>query len=126
MIVNISPETEKRLTEAAKQVGARVADYAGFLIEQNLSEKISVNGANDVSHQLKHIKDEDPDALVKAMARLQNRTSEEIEQTRARIFQEMAPPRPLPEGKTLRDVIGGQWPGDETDEEVLEALKRLS
>jgi hypothetical protein len=38
----------------------------------------------------------------------------------------MEPPRPIPEGLTLYDVVCGQWPGDESDEEVFEALKILS
>ena len=70
--------------------------------------------------------DEDPDALARAIARLTRRTPEEIEATRARLVAEMEPPRPLPLGQTLEDVICGQWPGPETDEEVLQALGKLS
>ena len=36
------------------------------------------------------------------------------------------PARPLPEGKTLDDVVCGMWPGDETDEQITEALRKLS
>jgi hypothetical protein len=45
---------------------------------------------------------------------------------RARLFAQSRSPRSLPEGKTLQDVLSGQWPGDETDEEVYEALRKLS
>ena len=69
---------------------------------------------------------EDPGALDRAVAKMMNRTPEEVEATRARLFAEMEPPRPLPPGKTLEDMISGKWPGDETDEEVLRALERLS
>ena len=69
---------------------------------------------------------EDPGALDRAVAKMMNRTPEEIEATRARLFSEMEPPRPLPPGKTLEDMISGKWPGDETDEEVLRALEKLS
>ena len=66
------------------------------------------------------------DALERAIAQMMSRTPEEVEETRARLFQEMEPPRPLPPGKTLADILSGQWPGDETDEEVLAALAKLS
>lgn len=69
---------------------------------------------------------EDPEALNRAIAGLINHTPEEIEAARARLLAQSRSPRPLPEGKTLLDVICGQWPGDETDEEVFEALRKLS
>ena len=34
--------------------------------------------------------------------------------------------RELPAGKTLEDVVAGTWPGDESDADIEEALKRLS
>ena len=70
--------------------------------------------------------DEDPGALDRAIAKMMNRTPEEVEATRARLFAEMEPPREIPEGKTLEDMISGKWPGDETDDEVLRALEKLS
>ena len=57
---------------------------------------------------------------------LANRTPEEIEATRRRLDAASRPPRPLPEGKTLSDMVCGTWPGDETDEEIAGALERLS
>lgn len=70
--------------------------------------------------------EEDPAALDRAVARMMNRTPEEIEATRARLFQQSRPPREIPEGKTLEDMICGKWPGDETDEQIFEALEKLS
>lgn len=55
-----------------------------------------------------------------------SRTPEQIEQARERLLKASRPARPLPEGKTLADVVEGQWPGDETDEQVRDALERLS
>ena len=54
------------------------------------------------------------------------RTPEEIAEARARILAISRPPRPLPPGKTWQDVIVGQWPGDETDEEIRVILEDLS
>jgi hypothetical protein len=61
-----------------------------------------------------------------ALAQAMNRTSEEIADARTRVLQASPVPRQIPEGKTLEDMILGQSPGDETDEQIFEALERLS
>jgi hypothetical protein len=69
---------------------------------------------------------EDYSPLDAAIARLNNRTPNEIAAARDRLLASSPEPLPIPEGKTLSDVIMGKWPGDETDEEVNLALERLS
>lgn len=69
---------------------------------------------------------EDPGALDRAVAKMMNRTPEEAEAARARLFQQSRAPREIPNGQTLNDVVYGKWPGAETEEEVLEALEKLS
>lgn len=125
MVITVTQETEKQLTALAERVGAPVAVYAGHLLEQRLHENGGRNGSTKFVAQ-DDDDDIEPNALAKAMAKMLSRTPEELANVRARIFQEMEPPLPLPEGKTLFDMVCGQWPGDETDEEVFEALKRLS
>ncbi len=125
MEINVLPETEKRLTEMAEQTGARVADYAGSLLDQKVRESDDesfANGANEKSED----SDTNPDALAEAMQKLLNRTPEEKEEARMRLLQRSRRARPLPEGKTFVDVVCGQWPGDETEEQILEALRKLS
>ncbi len=119
MNINVSPEVEQQLVALAAQVGKDAADLGGSLLEEKMRESgfLSDNNGTEV---------EDPEALARAVAAMTNRTPEEIEAARARLFAQSRPPRPLPEGKTLLDVISGQWPGDETDEEVFEALRKLS
>lgn len=119
MIVNVSPEAERMLGELAARNGKPEPEMAGELLEEKLKETHSLAPAEEDG-------DFDSDALERAIAQMMNRPPEEVEETRARLFQEMEPPRPLPPGKTLYDVICGQWPGDETDEEVLAALAKLS
>jgi hypothetical protein len=65
-------------------------------------------------------------ALREAIERMSKRTQEEILADRASILASSPKPCPLPEGKTLDDMVRGKWPGDETDEEIREALERLS
>jgi predicted DNA-binding antitoxin AbrB/MazE fold protein len=64
--------------------------------------------------------------LEKELAWLANRTADDIERTRHEILSASRPPLPIPAGKTLFDMVEGQWPGDETDEEIREALERIS
>lgn len=116
MIVNVSSEIEGQLTKLAHKNGKPVADVAGASLAQKLRE-VPVPQEDE---------DTDPDALARAIAKMTSRTPEEIAAAQQRAIQASRPPRPLPEGKTLLDVIGGRWPGDETDEEVFEALRRLS
>jgi predicted DNA-binding antitoxin AbrB/MazE fold protein len=66
------------------------------------------------------------EALERAIRWLTSRTQEEILAARERILKASRPARPLPEGKTLAEVVQGLWPGDETDEQVREALEKLS
>ena len=68
----------------------------------------------------------DPLALSPEMLRLINRTPEQIAADRAELLKTARPARPLPEGKTLSDVVCGTWPGDETDEEIRQILEELS
>ena len=66
------------------------------------------------------------DPLALAIARLKNRTPDQVAADCDRLLALSPPPRPLPPGKTLADVVVGMWPGDETDEQIREALEKLS
>lgn len=68
----------------------------------------------------------EPDALALAIRRMSSRTPEQVMADRERVLALSPAPRPLPAGKTLADVVGGTWPGDETDEAIYEMLERLS
>ena len=58
--------------------------------------------------------------------RITNRSPEELRANWEHIVSLSRPPRPLPPGKTFDDMVMGQWPGDETDEEIRLALEELS
>lgn len=118
MNVNISSETEKTLKEMALRNGQDVADYAGDMIEKQIqAQKISNTNGKD---------EDDPDALTHAINRMVNRTPEEIAEAQMRAIAACKPRNEIPPGKTLFDMVAGKWPGDETDEQIQEALERLS
>ena len=66
------------------------------------------------------------ETLETVIARMTGRTQEEIAADREKLLHSSPPPRDLPEGKTILDVVMGKWPGNETDKQILEALERLS
>lgn len=68
---------------------------------------------------------DDPDALKKATERITNRTPEEREAIRQELLKAIPEPLPIPEGKTVFDMFF-RIRGDETEEQVYEALQRLS
>ena len=65
-------------------------------------------------------------ALERELDWLMHRTSEDIQAACDRIDATSTPPRPLPPGKTLADMVQGTWPGEETDEEIRDILEKLS
>ena len=65
-------------------------------------------------------------SLAEAIERAVSRTPEQILASREAILISSPKPREIPAGQTLEDLVAGQWPGQESDEEIEEALKRLS
>ena len=106
--IRIPAEVGQLLREKAKKEGLTLVEY----LEEVAGREAYVGGPND--------------AIKLAVERLINRTPEEVLADRERILAKTPPPRPLPEGKTLNDVVEGTWPGDETDEEINKALEELS
>ena len=64
--------------------------------------------------------------LDEEITRMARRKPAEIARTRSRALEAVPPARPLPPGRTWIEVISGQWPGDESDDEVRAALDELS
>lgn len=115
MIVTVSAGTERLIRRLAAQTGQDAAILAGQYLELALKNE-NVPAQSEV----------EPDALAQAMAALKSRTPEQIAAARHQLYEAATPPRQMPEGQNVFDVVGGQWPGDETDEEVFAALKKLS
>lgn len=66
------------------------------------------------------------ESYEEALMHATNRTTDEVAEARTRLLIASPTPRQIPNGKTLEDMIVGKWPGDETDEQIIEALERLS
>lgn len=115
LTLQLPPHTERKLRDLAAQTGQDVSDYTLTVIENHLEAHTEYAAAADGE-----------DLLAEAVARLVSRTPDEVIEARARAAQFVRPGKPLPPGQTILDAIGGKWPGDESDEQVAEALRRLS
>jgi hypothetical protein len=114
--IDLPPETEKGFRHLAEEYGQDLSTCARSIIEQQVR-----------SHSATWVDDEedtDPDALERAIAAMANRTPEEIAEARRQVI--VPSKRHLAPGETIFDAVGGKWPGNETDEQVMEALERLS
>jgi hypothetical protein len=105
----LPPELLQRLQDRAASHGLSVERYVETLIEKDAPRE---------SDQL--------DGFEEAKRKFLSRTPEEIAAAREDALKSGHQARELPEGKTLFDVIEGTWPGDETDEEILAILEKLS
>lgn len=93
------------------------------------TEPVALPEACEVELRIVSPLPEEPSILEQELAWLEglkNRSEKELEEYGRRLDSLSPPPRPIPEGKTLSDMVEGRWPGDETDEQINEALKRLS
>ena len=63
--------------------------------------------------------------LERAIYEMTHRTSGTTSQAQQRAM-ERYQPRRTPPGKTLADMVSGKWPGDETEEQLQQALAELS
>lgn len=111
--VPVSEEMQRELEDLAQESGVSVADYAHNILEDNL-ERLR---AKDCPK---------PTYYEEIMARITNRTPEQIAEAQHRAIAILPAPRPLPPGKTLEDVIYGQLPDDDPDKEIIAILKEIS
>ena len=121
MIVICPPEIEKMILEAATKRNMEPESLVATIVEKELSDELALAPINGVAHD----DDSDPEALYRAVAALMNRTPEQREAARELAIREFRPKNELPPDVSPLDVMP-VIRGDETDEQVLEALKELS
>lgn len=109
VMVQLSSETEQQLRLHANQRGQTLEAYL-----RDLAEKDAIGGT------------EPPDMLSQGLEWLTRRGTEEAVAARLRILGASLPPRDVPAGQTVLDVMEGKWPGTETDAEIRDALARIS
>ena len=116
MIVTFPLEFEQQVKTRAAQKGMDVASYLLSLVQKDIKAADPANG--DAG-------DYDPDALNRMIAKMTSRTPEEKMEARRRAIQESQPQIKLAPDVSPFDVMPVVR-GNETDEEVIAALKELS
>ena len=71
-------------------------------------------------------KEQEQTPLERAVYEMTSRTPEQLAQAQLRAMELYPPRRTPPPGKTLADMVSGKWPGDETEEQIQQALAELS
>jgi hypothetical protein len=107
--VQLTPETEQQLRLQASRHGETLETYL-----RRLAEKEACADAAGA------------DMLQQGLDWLTRRRPEEVRAASDRILGAAPPPRDIPAGKNLVDVVEGKWPGTETDAEIRAALDRMS
>jgi hypothetical protein len=120
MIVTFPPDVEKKIIALATQKSVDPAFLVTSLVEKQLSDELALAPVNDLVHD-----DYDPEALHRAVAALVNRTPSQIKAAQDRATREFKPARDLPPDVSPLEVLP-VIRGDETDEQVFQALNELS
>lgn len=119
MVVIFPPEVEEKLRAVATQKGLEPDAYLLALVQKDWGVQPRLERPNGDD-------DSDSEALNRAVAAIANRTPEQIKAAQAMALREFQPERELPAGaKNIFDVIP-VIRGNETDEQVVQALKELS
>lgn len=121
MIVMFPPDVEKKLVALAAQRSVDPASLLASLVEREAKVELAVAPFNGVDQD----DDYDPEAGSRAVAALINRTPEQLKAAQERAIREFRPKRELPPDVSPLEVLP-IIRGNETDEEVLQALKDLS
>ncbi len=116
MTVTFPLEFEQLVKKRASQKGLDVASYLLSLVQKDINAANPANG---------NVGDYDPDALNRMIAKMTSRTLEEKMEARQRAIQDSQPQIELPPDVSPFDVMPVVR-GNETDEEVIAALKELS
>jgi hypothetical protein len=109
VIIQLTPETEQQLRLQASRRGQSLETFLRDLAEREASGDAAA-----------------PDMLNQGLEWLTHRGAEEVRAARERILGASPPPRDVPAGKTLLDLLEGTWHGRETDAEIRESLDRSS
>lgn len=116
MIVTFPLEFEQQVKIQAAQKGLDVTSYLLSLVQRDLNATDSANS---------NAGDYDPEALNRMIAKMTSRTPEEKMAARQRAIQASRPQIELAPDESPFDVMPVVR-GNETDEEVIAALKELS
>jgi hypothetical protein len=125
MVVTFPPDLEKKIIALAAQKKVDPASFVASLVAKELSDQNDLALANDVGHDDEDEDDFDPEVGQRAVAALINRSPEQIRAAQERAIREFKPKRELPSDVSPLEVMP-VIRGNETDEEVIQALKELS
>lgn len=123
MVVTFPPDLERRIIALAALKRVDPASFVAALVAKELDNENDLALGNDIGHDEEG--DFDPEAGLRAVAALINRAPEQVSAAQERAIKEFKPKRELPPDVSPLEVMP-VIRGNETDEEVIQALKELS
>ncbi len=123
MTVTFPPEVEEKVLAAAAQNGLEPDAYVRAVMQKEM--RLPGEPNSDAPDSDAMDADYDPEALARAVAALSQRTPAQLEAAQARAIREFRPKIALPPDVSPLEVMP-VIRGDETDEEVRQALRELS
>src|SRR5205085_8513298 len=116
-------------TMAALTFESKLRRDGSLAVPEEVVERLNLHPGDEVRVQIEAangLPTAIPTALQQAVSAMIHRTPEDVESARERAMRKYKPERSVPSGKTLADVISGQWPGDESDEQIKTILDEIS
>ncbi len=115
---------------AAVTFGSKLKNDGSLTMPKQAVEELGIHPGDEVRVRVEAGNENgertQPAMLSRARYAMTHRTPEQIAEAQTRAMETYQPLRTVPLGKTLADVVAGQWPGDETDEQIEAALRELS
>ena len=115
---------------AAVMFASKLKNDGSLTMPKQAVEELGIQPGDDVQVRVEAANNVGAPTLTTPLARaryeMAHRTPEQIAEAQARAMELYQPVRAVPPGKTVADVVSGQWPGDETDDEIDNALRELS
>ena len=115
---------------AAVTFASKLKDDGSLTVPKDAVEELGILPGDRVRVRLESAYDygdhTKPAMLSRARQAMTRRTPQQLAEAQARAMQTYQPQRAVPAGQNLADVVSGQWPGDESDEQIEAALRELS
>lgn len=114
-------------TMATVKFGTKLKEDSSLAMPMHAVEELGIHPGDKVRVSVETIVETGrTSVLSRARRAMISRSPERTAEAQALAMDLYQPFRAVPPGKTLEDVVSGQWPGDESDDQIEAALQELS
>ncbi len=125
LTIELAPEELVWLRLRAAGRGQDAARYAADLLRRDLEAEYEDAQTDEEDRPMSTMDPEEKARFLAALIEPYRPTPERVAEKQAR-FAHLRPANPPTDGTNGMHRVFGHWPGDETDEQVADALEKLS